>query len=232
MVLINCSNLCLTYSSSVVVEGFSFNFCEGDYVCIVGENGSGKSTLLKGILGLKLLKHGSVEFCGVNRNEIGFLPQKISLKSDFPASVFEVVLSGFCAKINFFNQYSSVKKAKAFEILKLLKIEDLKNSSFSELSRGQQQRVLLARALCATEKILFLDEPCSGFDPVVSANFYRIIRQFNRQKRVAIVMITHDLKQVFDSVKTVIHMDKKPIFVGSLESYVESAIGKSFLGGC
>lgn len=231
MVLINCLNLCLQYGGKVVVENFSHSFKAADYVCIVGENGSGKSTLLNGILGLKALSKGKVVLNGLKRNEIGFLPQKINLKADFPASVFEVVLSGFCAQTGFFNFYSSKQKARVVEILKTLKMEHLLNCSFMKLSKGQQQRVLFARAVCSSKKILFLDEPCASFDPVVTLQFYRFIKQLQVEQKLAVVMVTHNLKQVFGFAKTIIHLQKKAVFVGNPADYVKTDLGQRFLGG-
>lgn len=231
MVLISCSNLCLKYGDNVAVEQFSYEIKTADYVCIVGQNGSGKSTLLSGIVGLKALSGGKVVFEGVKRNEIGFLPQKANLKVDFPASVFEVVLSGFCARTGFFNIYSAKQKAKVVEILKTLEMENVLNCSFRKLSKGQQQRVLFARAICASEKVLFLDEPCASFDPVITMQFYRFIKKLQVEQNMAIVMITHNLNQVFGFAKTIVHLQKKPIFIGSPADYVKTEFGKRFLGG-
>lgn len=231
MVLIECFDLCLQYGGRVVVENFSYVFKSSDYVCIVGENGSGKSTLLNGILGLKASSNGKVVFGCLKKNEIGFLPQKINLKADFPASVFEVVLSGFCAQTGFFNRYSSEQKARVVEILKNLELDRFLNCSFRKLSKGQQQRVLFARAVCASKKILFLDEPCASFDPVVTLQFYNFLKRLQIEHNLAVVMVTHDLKQVLGFAKTIIHLQNKPVFVGSPESYVKTDFGRRFLGG-
>lgn len=231
MILIDCLNLCLQYGDKVIVKNFSYSFKPADYVCIVGENGSGKSTLLSGILGLKTLAGGKVILKGLKKNEIGFLPQKTNLKIDFPASVFEVALSGFCAQTGFFNSYSSKQKARVVEILKTLKMEHLLNCSFMKLSKGQQQRVLFARAVCAAKKILFLDEPCASFDPVITSQIYCFIQQLQIEHNLAVIMITHDLKQVFRFTKTIFHLQNEAVFVGSPADYVKTDFGRRFLGG-
>lgn len=233
MGLIDCFDLCLKYGNRVVVDKFSYSFKLNDCVCVVGENGSGKSTLISGILGLKAIFKGKIVFNGLKRSEIGFLPQKINLKVDFPASVFEVVLSGFCARVSLFklNQYSKKQKARVVELLKILKIESLLNCSFRKLSKGQQQQVLFARAVCASEKILFLDEPCAGFDPLVTASFYNFLKKLQNEKKIAIVMVTHDVHQITNFAKTIIHLKKAPLFIGSPDDYFKTELGQSFLGG-
>ncbi|MDF2949871.1 MAG: ABC-type Mn/Zn transport system, ATPase component, partial [Sedimentibacter sp.] len=166
--LLNCNNLSFYYDNHEAVKNVSFSVFEGDYLCIVGENGSGKSTLLKGLLGLKNPSSGSILYNGIKQTQVGYLPQQNSDKHDFPASVFEVVLSG-CLNSKGLNPFFNKKdKQKATENIEKLGIENLSKQSYRDLSGGQQQRVLLARALCATEKLLLLDEPVSGLDPVVT----------------------------------------------------------------
>ncbi len=233
MVLIDCLNLSLSYNNVVAIKNFSYSFKESDYVCIVGENGSGKSSMFKGILGLnsQMKKSGKVVFCGVKPYEIGYLPQKANSKPDFPASVLEVVLSGFSAKAGFLTFYSKQQKNRANEILETLNIHFLKNKSFKELSKGQQQRVLFARSVCAARKILFLDEPCAGFDPIITSTFYQFLQNLNYENKVAIVMITHDVKHIINSAKTIIHLKNEPIFIGKKDDYIKSSIGQNFIGG-
>ena len=160
MAQIECKDVSVKYESQEVLKDISFSIEAGDYLCIVGENGSGKSTLVKTILGLENTKTGEVIFGdNLNKNEIGYLPQQTQAQKDFPASVYEVVLSG-CLNSRGINPFYSYKDKKlANEMIKSLGIENIKKKSFRELSGGQQQRVLLARALCATKKIIILDEP-------------------------------------------------------------------------
>ena len=95
----------------------------------------------------------------------------------------------------------------------------------SQLSGGQQQRVLLTRALCATRKILLLDEPVSGLDPVATADMYQIINELNKEDRVTIIMISHDISEVATYASHVLHIGQK-VFFGTKEEYLESKIGK------
>ena len=165
MALITCQNLCLGYDGREILHDLSFEVNSGDYLCIVGENGSGKSTLMRTILGLQRPLAGQIlTGDGLRVSEIGYLPQQTPVQKDFPASVREVVLSGFEGKCGWRPFYTKTEKQQAEENIRAMGIETLSRRCYRELSGGQQQRVLLARALCATSKLLFLDEPVSGLD--------------------------------------------------------------------
>ena len=157
MELLRCSDLSFAYGGETVLKGVSFAVNAGDYLCVVGENGSGKSTLMKGLLGLKEPESGSIEYAGgLKRNEIGYLPQQTALQKDFPASVFEVVLSGRLNSMGRRFFYSKEDKKEAERNLDRMGMLEYKKRCYQELSGGQQQRVLLARALCATSRLLSL----------------------------------------------------------------------------
>lgn len=176
-ILLACRDAVIGYDNTVAVNGVSFELERGDYLCIVGENGSGKSTLLKGILGLIPMRGGSVDFAdGLRRTDIGYLPQQTQAQRDFPATVREVVLSG-CLNGSKGPFYSRADRSLANKNMEKLSITNIANRSYRELSGGQQQRVLLARALCAAKELLLLDEPVTGLDPVVTAEFYRLIKK-------------------------------------------------------
>ena len=228
---IECKDVSVKYESQVVLENISFSIEVGDYLCIVGENGSGKSTLVKTILGLEGVKSGEIIFGDkLNKNEIGYLPQQTQAQKDFPASVYEVVLSGRLNSRGINPFYSSKDKKMANEMIKSLGIEKIKKKSFRELSGGQQQRVLLARALCATKKIIILDEPITGLDPTVTREMYSIIKEINK-KGITIVMVSHDINFAINNENKILHLKKKIKFFGSTEDYVNSEVGKKFIGG-
>lgn len=183
---IKCIDLNIGYDGKTVVSGLNLKINDGDYLCIVGENGSGKTTLMKTLLGLIPLLGGSIQ--GLNKNDIGYLPQISDIQKDFPATVEEVVLSG--TKKLFYRKKE--KDLMRFN-LERLNIANLSKCKFSELSGGQRQRGLLARALCASKKILLLDEPVSGLDPKATAMMYEIINKLNKEDGMTIIMISHDL---------------------------------------
>lgn len=183
MALISCRDASFSYDGNTAVSGLSFEVHGGDYLCIVGENGSGKSTLVRGLLRLKAPVAGSVLMGdGLKPNEVGYLPQQTAAQKDFPAGVYEVVLSGRLGRRGILPFYSRADKAAAEENIERLGIAGLRNRCYRELSGGQQQRVLLARALCATKKVLLLDEPAAGLDPVGTRELYRIIEKITAKR--------------------------------------------------
>lgn len=193
MALITVKDLSLGYEHRTIAEGISFTVNAGDYLCIVGENGSGKTTLMNTLLGLRAPIAGQIiTGDGLKRNEIGYLPQHTVVQKDFPASVYEIVLSGCQGRCGFRPFYTKSEKLLAHQNMERMGIEDLAHRCYRELSGGQQQRVLLARALCATRKVLLLDEPVAGLDPVVTEQLYKLIKELN-DEGITIIMITHDI---------------------------------------
>ena len=230
MQILKCENIHMNYDSTKAVNGVSFTVDEGDFLCIVGENGAGKSTLLKGILGLQKISEGKVEFNGIKKSGIGYLPQKTQVQKDFPAGVREVVLSGrLSGKGKLF--YTAADRRIAQENMDIMKINSIKNKSFNELSGGQQQRVLLAIALCATDRLLLLDEPTTGLDPFVTEDMYKLISHLNKEHGVTVIMVTHDVKSVIQYANKILCMENDGDFFGTTEEYLKTAAAKRILGG-
>ncbi|MDR3238529.1 MAG: metal ABC transporter ATP-binding protein [Clostridiales bacterium] len=232
MALIACQGVSFGYEGNIAVSGLDFEVHSGDYLCVAGENGSGKSTLIKGLLRLKTPLKGSVLMGGgLKPNEIGYLPQQTAAQKDFPASAYEVVLSGRLAAQGVRPFYSRTDKKIAAENMKRLGVDSFKNRCYRELSGGQQQRVLLARALCATKKILLLDEPAAGLDPVVTQEVYRLIETINRETGLTIIMVSHDMQSAIKYASHILHLQNAQVFFGKTEDYLNSEIGAKFLGG-
>lgn len=220
MELIRCENLSLRYNNKILFENLNFSIDEGDYFCIVGENGSGKTTLMKALLGMKSPSAGRIGFSdAVKKGGIGYLPQQTDAQKDFPASVYEVVISGCQNKRGFRPFYNAAEKKIAEDNLKRLGIENLKKHCYSELSGGQQQRVLIARALSATEQIMMLDEPVTGLDPGATEDMYHIVSELNKNG-VTIIMISHDAPAAIKYANKILHLGDD-IFFGTKEEYCE-----------
>lgn len=215
MELLKCENLTLGYEGRTVAENISFSVNSGDYLCIVGENGSGKTTLIKALLNLHRPLFGVIERPGLDGG-IGYLPQQTAVQRDFPASVFEIVISGRLAKRGIRPFYSRADKKEARRCLERLDIAELERKCYRELSGGQQQRVLLARALCAADRLLLLDEPVTGLDPKAAAEMYDIIEELNRAG-MAVIMITHDMSALKYATH-VLHIGGR-FFFGRREEY-------------
>ena len=230
MALIRCEDVSIGYEGQTVVKDLYFSIQAGDYLCIVGENGSGKSTLVKSLLGLKSVEKGRIIYGdGLKQNEIGYLPQQTDAQKDFPASVYEVILSGRLNSRGLKPFYTGADKKAAVEKMELLGIRDLARQCFRDLSGGQKQRALLARALCATKTLLLLDEPVTGLDPIVTAEFYQLIRRINRESGIAVVMVSHDIESAVEDASHILHLQERMLFFGTAQDYRKSRAGKTFL---
>lgn len=230
MRILTCDNLSVSYGANQVLSDLSFFAESGACLSILGENGAGKSTLLKCLLGLKKPDAGVIKTEGFPLSQVGYLPQQAEVKRDFPASVFEVVLSGCLNMRGAKPFYSRREKDVAIRNLNKMEAADLKKRSFSELSGGQQQRVLLARALCAAGELLILDEPVTGLDPAAAQDLYRTLAYLNKTEGIAIVMVTHDIRSALRYATRILHAGQGQWFSGSVAEYLASPYGKRFGG--
>jgi zinc transport system ATP-binding protein len=185
---------------------------------------------MKTLLGLTPPMGGSVEFGdGLDSHEIGYLPQQTYVQRDFPASVWEIVLSGTISKNRKQPFFGNENKKLAEENMKRMDIWNLKKECYRNLSGGQQQRVLLARALCASSKLLVLDEPVTGLDPKVTMEFYQLIKRLN-DEGLTIIMVSHDINAAVEYASHILHVEKEKSFIGTTKQYLESDFWKA-LGG-
>jgi len=221
MSLIDIKNLSLGYDGNIVLKNINLKIEENAFLCVVGPNGSGKSTLIKGILGLIKPISGTITFNNLKQNFIGYMPQETKVDSNFPASVLEIVLSGTLNKKKMSLFYTKEDKKLAIKNLKILGIENLKNKHFSELSGGQRQKVLLARSLCATSKLLILDEPSNNLDSKSKKNLYDILKNLNKNYNITIIMITHDLDHNNLIGNKILSLREDDIFYGTTEDFIK-----------
>ncbi len=232
MAILKCEDLSFAYEGRQVLSDINFTLSAGNYLCVVGENGSGKSTLIKGLLGLKSPESGKIVFGeGLKSTEIGYLPQQTAMQKDFPASVYEVVLSGCLNSLGKHRWYNKDDKKKAMENMERMGIEDIKDESYQSLSGGQQQRVLLARALCATKKLLLLDEPVTGLDPIATGEMYNLIKLVNLCDNITVIMVSHDIHEAVRYATHILHLGHRQLFFGTAAEYKESDLARRFLGG-
>jgi zinc transport system ATP-binding protein len=225
---IEVKNLALAYDGVAVFKELDFKVEKGEYICIVGENGSGKSTLIKAMLGQVKPLTGEIVFED-KKKAIGYLPQQTEVQRDFPASVFEVVLSGFLSKSKapFFG---ATQKSEAKGIMKSFGLSEISGKCYRELSGGQQQRVLLARAFCATGDIIILDEPVTGLDNKAVAEMYSAIADINK-KGVTVIMVTHDVEAAVLNADKILHLSHEINFFGTVSEYKASDIAHNLLKG-
>ena len=190
--IISCVNAGLGYDNKAIIKDFNFEVFEGDYICVVGENGSGKSTLIKTILGLVKPVEGTVELHqSLKSGAIGYLPQQTQVQKHFPASVMEVVLSGFLNGMNGRPFFRAKEKKQALRNLDRMEILDLKNRCYGELSGGQQQRVAIARAMANDPSIILADEPTGALDSQTGRMVMDIFHELHDKHGKTIVLITH-----------------------------------------
>lgn len=221
MAYITGKDLQLGYDGRSIAEGLNFKIGKGDYLCIVGENGAGKSTLVKTLLDLQPAIGGEILMGdGLLPHEIGYLPQQSEIQRDFPATVWEIVLSGCLAKCGRSPFFKKEEKALAKKRLEELGIWELHRECYRRLSGGQQQRVLLARALCAAARVVLLDEPVSGLDPKAASDFYQLLHRLNEQG-MTIIMVSHDV-QALQYATHILHISGSTSFYGSKKEYMES----------
>ena len=216
MTLLTANKISLKYENHTVFKDLSFSIESGDFLCIVGPNGCGKSTLLKCLVGQIKLTSGKIKFGNdFHQNQIGYMPQNPKFNDSFPASVYEIVASGSLNRIKLFESYP---KQRIDDALKALNIQNLKKSKFSKLSGGQRQKVLLARAIVASEELLILDEPSNNLDYRSKQEFYETLKELN--KKLTIIMVTHDLDHHNLVGNKILSLDPQHAFFGSTKEYV------------
>lgn len=230
-ILLDCRDVTLGYEGRPVWEHLRFQVHGGDYVCIVGENGSGKSTLVKSLLGLLRPMAGEiVRAPSLRSGAIGYLPQQTKAQKDFPATVTEVVRSGFLSSRGMRFFYTPKEKSAALMNMGKLGVLELKDRCYRELSGGQQQRVLLARALCAAGRLLLMDEPFTGLDPTVTNELYDVVDKLNHEQGVTVIMVTHDVPEALRHASRILHLGAEH-FDGTAEEYRQSPLYRRLMGG-
>ena len=223
-----CKDVSLGYEGKSIAQDINFEVNKGDYLCIVGENGSGKSTLVKALLHQIQPLSGKIETAeGFSLKDIGYLPQQTEVQRDFPASVMEIVQSG-CIRRCKGPFYGAREKQIAKQNMQKLDILSLSKKCYRELSGGQRQRVLLCRALCAAKKLLLLDEPVTGLDPVVTSEMYSLIAHLN-QEGITVIMVSHDIAAALKYASHILHIAQEQLFFGKKQDYLKSEAGKLFM---
>ena len=221
-----------------ILHGIDLDVNEGEFVSIVGASGSGKSTLMNMIGALDRPTEGTYwldgtdvedalddELSQIRNRKIGFVFQNFNLISRTNA----------LRNVELPMMYAGVPQKKrtqrAEELLDLVGMADRMLHQPNELSGGQKQRTLIARALCATDRLLILDEPITGLDPSTTQDFYRVIRHLNREEQVAVLMVSHDIQNIVVQANKILHLKQSVLFYGSVEDYKQTECGREFLGG-
>ncbi len=235
--VISTEDLSFRYNGVEVLTGVTFGMSQGDYVGLVGPNGSGKTTLIRILLGLMRPGTGRVFLFGNDPpgfrewQRVGYVPQKLSSSNPwFPATVKEIVATGLLSKKLFPKRVRGEDSGAIEEALDAMDIRDLSGKRISELSGGQHQRVLVARALVSRPDLLILDEPTTALDPEARERFFGLLRMLNREEGVSILFITHDLGTIGNFATKLLYLDKRIVFYGSFDEFCRSASMTQYFG--
>lgn len=216
--IINVDNLSYYYDSFPALDHISFSVERGDFLGIIGPNGAGKTTLFQCILGIMSNFSGEINLFGSNVKQnkkilqrIGYVPQKKSVEQTFPATVSEIISLGVIGK--------DIKKESIESAIEFVELGSYRNKRIGELSEGQQQRVIIAKALVKQPELLILDEPTTGIDSVAQNKFYDLLTRLNKDRGITIVWSSHDMNAVEKLASKVACIDRKLFFHGESEDF-------------
>ncbi len=218
-IVLDVQNLSFSYNHWPVIEDITFSLMPGDYLWVIGPNGSGKTTLVKNILGILAPKSGTVRLFGrelraFNRwNKVAYVPQKIAFFDPyFPASVREVCAMGLLSEQGR-SRFGAGSDVRVDEALDRVGIKKIRDRRIGELSGGQLQRVLLAKALIVHPELLFLDEPTAAVEPSVREDFFSIVDELNA-RGTTIVLINHDIAGMHIHNNKILYLNRRQVFFG------------------
>lgn len=216
--IINVDNLSYYYDSFPALDHISFSVEKGDFLGIIGPNGAGKTTLFQCILGIMSNFSGEISLFGSNVKQnkkilqrIGYVPQKKSIEQTFPATVREIVSLGVIGK--------DIKKESIESAIEFVELGSYRNKRIGELSEGQQQRIIIAKALVKQPELLILDEPTTGIDSATQNKFYDLLTRLNKDRGITIIWSSHDMNAVEKLASKVACIDRKLFFHGESEDF-------------
>jgi zinc transport system ATP-binding protein len=218
--VVEINNLSVQYNNISVLSNINLSVAENDFLAIIGPNGGGKSTLIKTILGIIKPQLGTIRIFGQTPEKcnvpIGYVPQFSSFSHDFPIKVINVVMTGrLTGKISLFHRYTDMDNKVVENLMEKLNIIHLKNRQIGQLSGGQLQKVLIARALATKPKLLLLDEPTASVDSESKTEIYEFLKVVNQF--MTIILVTHDTSAISSYIKNIACLNKELYYHGELE---------------
>jgi zinc transport system ATP-binding protein len=216
--LIALDNLAIGYDNQPVLSGISLSIPQGSFTAILGANGSGKSTLLKTLLGLQPPLAGRIHIAASADSPpvFGYVPQSTQFDSLYLLTGFEVALMGVYRRVSPGRFVGKSERAFVRECLQATAAESFARKRFAELSGGQKQRVLIARALATRPTVLVLDEPTAGVDVAATHALLEFISQIHAERKLTVLLVTHDLPLVRQHAQQVIWLHQGKIFTGTV----------------
>lgn len=216
--IFDVKNLNFSVRGQKILSHISLEIFNGEYVAIIGPNGGGKTTLIRMLLGLETPTDGEIKIFGKKIKDfkkwqkIGYVPQRAShVDANFPATVLDIVKMGRVSQKSIFSRTNSEDKEVVHDAMLKMDILDLKDKMVGTLSGGQRQRVMIARALASKPEILILDEPNTGVDMVSQKNFYALLAKLNKEEKITIVFITHDIGVIADDIGRLFTINQKAV---------------------
>jgi len=217
--LLEISHLTLKYAERLILNDISFQVLPNEIVTLVGPNGAGKSSLLRAILGLVPVASGGVHIKPGLR--MGYMPQKLAIDPSMPLSVERFLKLTYPKPV--------LTEPHALELIQTLRLQPLLTSKIHDLSGGEWQRVLLARALIKRPELLVLDEPAQNADVNGQAEFYQHIQVIRHQRQCAVLMVSHDLHMVMAGTDRVICLNQHICCSGTPQEVTQDP---HFLAAC
>ncbi|HHV72957.1 MAG TPA: metal ABC transporter ATP-binding protein [Clostridia bacterium] len=218
--IVSLRDVSFSYEQDLILDNINLEINEGDYLGIVGPNGSGKTTLLKLMLNILQPLKGKIELFGQDIqkfkdwHKIGYVAQKaVSFNLGFPATVEEVVAANLSTGLGLFKPLKKNHLEKIVKALQVVKMQDYRKRLIGNLSGGQQQRVFIARAIVNSPEIIFLDEPTMGIDLNSQTEFYELMEKLNKEMKITIVMISHDIGVITEKVNRLVCVGNKKVVV-------------------
>jgi ABC-type Mn2+/Zn2+ transport system ATPase subunit len=210
--IVRFSNATFAYANRIALEDITLDILSGEFVGLIGPNGSGKTTFLKGVLGLIHPLRGTLQIfdCACeelrcyHRARIGYLPQKERTDPNYPITAWEVAMMGRYGAIGLIRRPGKVDYDIVSEAMAAVGMSDLREAAFGSLSSGQQQRVLIARALAQRPEILLLDEPTTGIDAATQHRLIDLIQKLHQGYHLTILFVTHDINIISPLADTLI----------------------------
>lgn len=211
--VISVGDLSVSYGSVEVLDNITLDVKKGEFLCVLGPNGGGKTTLIGAILGFIPHTLGKIE---IAKNEIiSYVPQTAAVEREFPISVLDTVLSAHLKRgLHPFKRYSKEEKTAAKNALSKVGLEGFENRQIGELSGGEFQRLLLARAICANPTLLLLDEPTANVDPAAREEIFKTLKKLN-DDGVTIITVTHDLSAALNFCSRSVFINRHVLFDGA-----------------
>ncbi|HEU5047754.1 MAG TPA: ABC transporter ATP-binding protein [Rickettsiales bacterium] len=218
--ILKLHDLTVAYNRYPAVHHLKGEFAGGALTAITGPNGAGKSTLLKTIAGILPVHEGSVEFCGITRKDMAYLPQAAELQVDFPLNVLQMVCSGFWRVSNGFQRISKQQRERAEEALAVVGLLGMADRTLGSLSAGQFQRALFARVIVQDAKLIMLDEPFTAMDAGTTDALLKVIHQWQGEGRT-VISVLHDFDQIREHFPTCLLIARECIAWGKSQDVLK-----------